>query len=280
MRSRNVCAFVLVSLATYGCGAAQLAMKAPISNQCASVGLKGCPELTDAVIEYVGGDKTAAETKLRAAAAANTADKLRVFATALKPIGANLGGEAGASLEAIADLLLAESGSAPPSAKASGPGSASTPSRTGASAQPGGASAPPPPNLVVEELRTASERLATNAHLAPCGGVLTSDPKCSRARVFVGPLVVTNAYTSGGCPDELFLLAGRIEKPHWMLLNQAGAAMNVTGQFIVEDGEELFVGARAVGAAPKDDVKCTITWSGFRPLSAPSKKYERLDSEP
>jgi len=129
--------------------------------------------------------------------------------------------------------------------------------------------------MIVDELRTSSERVATNAHLATCGGMFASDPKCARVRVFVGPLVVTNAYTSGGCPDELFLLSGRFEKPHWLLLNQVGAVMNVTGQFIVEDGEELFAGVRTTGAAPKDDVKCTITWSGFRPLSAPTKKCER-----
>ena len=78
-------------------------------------------------------------------------------------------------------------------------------------------------------------------------------------------MVVTNAYASGGCPDELFLMAGKPEKPHWILLNRATAAMNVSGQFTLEDGEELFAGVRATAGTPKDDVKCGITWSGFRP---------------
>jgi hypothetical protein len=44
--------------------------------------------------------------------------------------------------------------------------------------------------------------------------------------------------------------------------------MNVSGQFILEDGEELFAGVRSTTTA-KDDVKCAITWSGFRPLQVP-----------
>lgn len=86
---------------------------------------------------------------------------------------------------------------------------------------------------------------------------------------------MTNADASGGCPDELFLPAGRLEKPHWLLLNVAGAPMNVSGQFILEDGEELFAGVRATGSSPKDDVKCAITWSGFRPISAPANAQRK-----
>jgi hypothetical protein len=56
MKQVSSIAVVALSLAISGCGAAQLAMKGPISNQCASTGLKGCPELTDGVMEYVGGD--------------------------------------------------------------------------------------------------------------------------------------------------------------------------------------------------------------------------------
>jgi len=272
-RKQTVLLLLSLALPLGGCGAAQLAIKTPVANQCASIGLRGCPELTDAVIEYIGGDKAVAEQKLRAAAAANTADKLKVFANALKPIGASIGGETGAALEGLAAVLLEEHPGDAPTAKAGGGlATASAAGRAGAPSPGAGAASP---NMIVDELRTSSERVATNAHLATCGGMFASDPKCARVRVFVGPLVVTNAYTSGGCPDELFLLSGRFEKPHWLLLNQVGAVMNVTGQFIVEDGEELFAGVRTTGAAPKDDVKCTITWSGFRPLSAPTKKCER-----
>jgi hypothetical protein len=132
---------------------------------------------------------------------------------------------------------------------------------------------PPPPNMVAEELRAGTVRPATDARAGSCGGLFGADPKCGRVQVFVGPLVVTNAYASGGCPDELFLTAGRPDKPHWMLFNPAGASMNVSGQFIVDAGEELFAGVRASAATPKDDVRCTVTWSGFRPLSLPPNVY-------
>lgn len=268
---------ISVALAASGCGAAQLAMKGPIADQCSSAGLKGCPELTDGVMEYMGGDRALAEKKLRAAAAKNSPDQLRVFASALGPIGSGIGGDIGTAIKGVAAILLEGETADAPAVKASGTAGTTASHRPTASigaAQPGG-QAQPPPNVVVEELRAGSERPASDPRAATCGGVFGSDSRCGRVRVFVGPLVVTNAYTSGGCPDELFLSAGRLEKPHWILLNLPGAAMNVAGQFILEDGEELFVGVRATAAAPKDDVKCAITWSGFRPVSVQAKKPGR-----
>jgi hypothetical protein len=135
----------------------------------------------------------------------------------------------------------------------------------------------PAPDVVLEALRAGTERPALDPRATACGGVFSTDAKCGRVRVFVGPLVVTNAYASGGCTDELFLLAGRLEKPHWILLNPAGAPMNVSGQFILEDGEELFAGYRSTNATPKDDVRCGITWSGFRPLSTSVHGSGRTD---
>jgi hypothetical protein len=247
-------------------------MKSPISNQCSSTGLNGCPELTDGVMEYVGGDKTVAEKKLRAAAAANSPEKLRVFASALEPIGSIIGGDAGAALKSVAAILADAQTPDAPTAKASGQGGAKATAlgrpTTSLENETGSPLQGHAPNVVVEALRAGTERPAVDPRVTPCGGVLGGDAKCGRVRVFVGPLVITNAYASGGCSDELFLLAGRLEKPHWILLNPSGAAMNVSGQFILEDGEELFAGYRTTNAAAKDDVKCAITWSGFRPISA------------
>ena len=266
-------ALIALSFALSACGAAQLAMRSPISNQCSSAGLKACPELTDGVMEYVGGNRALAETKLRAAAAANSPEQLRLFAMALEPIGSSIGGEAGDAIKGVVSILLAAKTTETPGARASGESSASAVRRPGSTVA--GGTPRPPPNVVVEELRAGTEHPATDPHAGTCGGIFLADPKCRRVRVFIGPLVVTNAYTSGGCPDELFLVAGRVEKPHWLLLGPAGAAMNVSGQFILEDGEELFAGVRASAAAPKDDVKCVITWSGFRPFSTVMKTSDR-----
>lgn len=282
MDRTRIAGLVTIAFAVAGCGAAQLAMKGPITNQCSSSGLKGCPDLTDGVMEYIGGDKAVAEQKLRAAAAANSPEKLRMFARALDPIGSSIGGDAGAALKSVAAILDPTLDDAP-TAKASGePTTAAGKRSPGGTDRDGGRTAvaalatrPASPTVVVEELRAGTERLATDPRAATCGGIFGSDPKCARVRVFVGPLVVTNAYTSGGCPDELFLIAGRLEKPHWILLDPAGAAMNVSGQFILEDGEELFAGVRASAGTPKDDVKCSITWSGFRPISAAANNYGR-----
>lgn len=270
-----VIALLALSLAVSGCGAAQLAMKGPISNQCASSGLKGCTDLTDGVMEYVGGDKAVGEKKLRLAVAANSPEQLRKFASALESMGSSVGGDTGASMKAVAAILRTETVAQVPATKA-GPSRTPPPAQSGATGATA-ARSPASPTVVVEELRAGTERVATDPRAGTCGGIFGADPRCDRVRVFIGPLVLINAYTSGGCPDELFLLAGTLEKPHWILLSPRGAPMNVTGQFIVEDGEELTAGVRASGATPKDDVKCAITWSGFVPVSTPRKMFEKPD---
>jgi hypothetical protein len=55
-----VCGLVLV-----GCGAATALIKAPVEQQCAGYGLKGCPDLVDGVLLYVDGDKIGAKVDAR-----------------------------------------------------------------------------------------------------------------------------------------------------------------------------------------------------------------------
>jgi hypothetical protein len=73
-------------------------------------------------MEYVGGDRAVAEKKLRAAAAASSPEKLRVFASALEPIGSSIGGDAGAALKSVAAILGEAQVPDAPAAKASAQG--------------------------------------------------------------------------------------------------------------------------------------------------------------
>lgn len=248
-----------------GCGAATLVVKEPVSNQCSSAGLKGCPELTDAVLKYVDGDKTGSEEKLRAVAKLNSPEQVKRFAEAIRPVGESIGGDAGKSLEAIATILL-DAGSSTGGDKTNVAGAASagggtSPSKAGASR--------PQPNLDIESLRTGMARPASDPKASACDATAPAQgdsKQCKTVRVFLGPLVVTNVFASGGCPDELFVMAGRSERPHWVLRALPSAPLNVAGQFVVEEGEELFVFARSAGTSLEDDARCSVVWSGFRPL--------------
>lgn len=266
-----------------GCAPLEGDIKTPVAKQCASSGLKGCPEITEGVAAYVEGEKDTGDRHLRAAAAENTPLQLHQFAVALRPLVSSTPDHTGDAMRAAVESLTRATprehravakteakGETKPEAPAAAHVSLATHTTLTAPRE--------------DELRAGTEMPATAEHAAACGGIFGNDPKCVLTKVLVGPLVVTNAYTSGGCPDELFLAAGHLEKPHWVLLRVSRAPMNVTGQFVLEDGEELYAGVRASDKAPKDDPKCAITWSGFRPASsaapsAPSAVAGRTEAE-
>ena len=61
-------------------------IKAPIEQQCASHGLKGCPELVDGVMLYVDGDEPAAKRQLKLGASKNVPADLQRFAQAISTV--------------------------------------------------------------------------------------------------------------------------------------------------------------------------------------------------
>ena len=266
-----------------GCGRLEGEIKVPIAKQCAASGLKGCPELTEGMVAYAEGEKESGEKKLHAAAAENTPQQLHAFAIALRPFVKSTPDHTSDAMQAAVEVLTRPTprhGEHHAEAKAEAkPVTAPLEHVSLAEAAPRTKSA----HDGLDELRAGAERPAAAEHASACGGIFGSDPKCTMTKVMTGPLVVTNAYTSGGCPDELFLAAGHLDKPHWLLLRVARAPMNVSGQFILEEGEELYAGVRATDKAAKDDPKCTITWSGFRPAggshAAPAAVAGRTEEE-
>ncbi|MBX3219136.1 MAG: hypothetical protein KF795_01375 [Labilithrix sp.] len=256
-RIARACAIGLVALA--GCGGGAWIVKKPVAEQCSSAGLQKCEDLTDGLVQYVEGDKAGAEPKLRAAAKANSPEKIRAFTDALKPITSVLGSEQQASIDGIIAILAgdgAEPAAQPePKALARAPESAVETAAAATEAHR--------PDLVRTGMaKPATDPRATACETGPLGG---DESRCRRVRAIVGPFTVTNLYASGGCPDEVFAFAGRAENPHWFIGALPNAPINVNGSFAVEDGEALFVGVRATGKdPPKADSKCTIVWSGVR----------------
>jgi hypothetical protein len=248
-----------------GCGSASLLLKRPIADQCASRGLKSCPELTEAVLDYVDGDKAAAEPKLRAAVAENEPEQLRAFAAAIEPLADTAGGDTGATLKAVIAIMKGEApGGGAPAEKAAS-------AATGKAAAAGGAAASgtvalAPPSDSAENLRSGVSAAGADPRAMPCGeGPIAGDVAlCKKVRLAVGPLVVTNVYASGGCPDELFVMAGTSDRPQWVLLAPSSGLMNVSGRFVVDDGIELVAGTRSGEGGPRADVRCMITWAGYR----------------
>lgn len=68
----------------WACGGAEIILKSPIEERCGSVGLQGCPEITQGVILYVEGKNEDGKLKIEQGAAQNAPDKLRKFAKQLR----------------------------------------------------------------------------------------------------------------------------------------------------------------------------------------------------
>ena len=92
-------------------------------------------------------------------------------------------------------------------------------------------------------------------------------------RVTKGPLVVTDLYSASACPAELFALAvtlpGDLSAPPWAVYGAPLNSINVTGSsMVVRDAEYFVIGTMSAAEQKiKRDVRCSITWSGWRPAA-------------
>jgi hypothetical protein len=89
-------------------------------------------------------------------------------------------------------------------------------------------------------------------------------------RVARGPLVITDLHTSSACPAELFALSvepGDLSTPRWAVYGQPSSAMNVSaGSLVVRDNEHFVIGVMSSSDQKmKRDIRCAVTWSGWRP---------------
>ncbi|MFT3766027.1 MAG: hypothetical protein QM820_10995 [Minicystis sp.] len=67
-----------------GCGGATAVLKSPVESKCGSAGLQGCPQMTEGVLLYVGGDEAKGKELITKGAAENTPAKVKKFAKAIK----------------------------------------------------------------------------------------------------------------------------------------------------------------------------------------------------
>lgn len=91
-----------------GCSGASMLLKTPIADECATTGLKGCPEIAEGMLLYVEGDKAAALQKLARGAARNSPEQVEAFAKALLALKSVPGAEPYAALLDEATEVLVE----------------------------------------------------------------------------------------------------------------------------------------------------------------------------
>jgi len=83
-----------------------------------------------------------------------------------------------------------------------------------------------------------------------------------------GPVVVTDVVVPAGCPAELYVgAADAAGTVRWAI--PVTAAGTHGGNFFVRGDEHVTVAARGAALTQPGDVRCAVTWSGFRPRIVP-----------
>jgi hypothetical protein len=269
MATRTTLVVLSSSIVMWGCAASSALggaalIKPPVEQQCSRYGLKGCPELVDGVILYVGGDEPTAKHQLRKAASKNVPADLQRFAQAISAV---LPAKSGGEIAAILTGDIANDGEiSDPSGQVVGIRNSATDG-----SHPGGFPSGPEPMGERAQLSMAAQtdpmRLTTesafplrDADKATCQ-LAGSDGVC--VRLEAGPLVVTDAMTPPACSTELIIGAtdanGRFG---WL------APTNSPGfhgaRFLVRPDQWVVVAARSVTHEPGDE-RCYVTWAAFKP---------------
>ncbi|HMI83910.1 MAG TPA: hypothetical protein VK550_07435 [Polyangiaceae bacterium] len=123
------------------------------------------------------------------------------------------------------------------------------------------------------EGRTVIPALDDGNRACVMSGIMSPSAESSRGycvRVARGPLVITDLHSSSACPAELFALSvvpGDLSTPRWAVYGQASSAMNVSaGSLVVRENEQFVVGVMSSSDQKmKRDIRCSVTWSGWRP---------------
>lgn len=251
-----------IAFAIGGCSTAtSLVVKPPVVSKCEEAGLKGCDDLADGVILYVEGDKKEGEKKLRAGVAKNSSTRVRRYAALLKVV-ASLPqlGSYGKAVGEVCDLLADETGGAlaPEEEKAAK-----------AEAKPKGDEAGDARGVGATGLRTSTVVPAANPlayTCAPFGAFSTPQGAALCQQVTVGPLIITDVQVGAGCPNDLFLLAGKPSKPRWFVFAPTGGVSIHGAKFVLKPDEALTIGVRSTSEEGfKKDPACSVTWAAQEP---------------
>lgn len=119
----------------------------------------------------------------------------------------------------------------------------------------------------VDPSRLTTESIAPLGHASRTACEVLAKPGVCVARQS-GPIVVTDLVAMPGCAGELYLAAtDTTGVVRWAL--PVTAAGTHGGRFFVRGDEVVTVAARGAVPGTPGDVRCTVTWSGFRPRIVP-----------
>jgi len=265
-----------IGLASCAGAAASMVVKPPLQSECQRLPIKGCGELVDGVLLYVGGDKAGALTKIQQAKNENEPAQLRVFAKALRDTASLPGaGDFASPMKEIAELL--DSPTAAPTTAAAATASTTGEGATAASASVAAASDIKPAAVQQDpatralsatadfgRLTTETVDLSVANTRTPCT-VAGQAALCVRSRE--GVIIITDVISGRSCPDRVFVGATLSDSVAFGFRWQFEASTNaLTGaRLSIGSGERLQVAVIPGPKGPSNSPDCFVTWSGFRP---------------
>lgn len=249
-----------------GCNAAlNVVVKPPVVNQCEGTGLKGCDEMTEAVLLYIDGKKDEARTKLREGVAKNSNTRVRRYAAGLRMITSLPGiADYAGPINEVCDLLADETGG--PLSEDEVKAAASAPT-TAAGKKDEDQSVNTSKDHGLRSATVVPSAMANAFSCQPFSALESDGRKALCVRVSTGPLIISDIHVGAGCSNEVFILAGKISRPRWFVIGSpSGTAMH-GAKLVVKSDEPLIVGVRVAG--PEDDIKkaaiCSVTWAAAEP---------------
>jgi len=219
---------VLFGFALFGCGSAELVLKAPVVDRCSSAKLKGCEEMADGVIAYVDGKKDDGRKQIVRGAAKNAPKEVAAFATSLRTAAKMPGIDSYAdTLKEIADLLE------------------TTPA--------GSEIEKPEPRREREEPKPNLRAVAGTASIADAPTCSTSLGPSACARIMSGPATIETLVAR--CSVPLAIIAGDPSDPHWQIVVPANQMLQASQLALPIADAERFTIAAANGSS-----ECSVTW--------------------
>jgi len=281
-----------------GCAGTRVAIEKPIAERCETTGLKSCRDVTEGIVLYVEGDQRRARQKLHLALDVNGPDEWLEFAGTLRTVPQIPGaGDIAARMQQVIELLVAQAQRAEAASPPDWVASAALAAQSSKEKRSGDSDADPPSPKSKAPISAAGWRPspsdvdgktvvpASEEGNRACAltGIMSSGAESSKGfcvRVSRGPLVVTDLHSSSACPAELFALAGPpgdLSAPRWAVHAQPASNINVSGgSLVVRENEHFIIGVTSTSEQKiKRDVRCSITWSGWRPPA--TKESPRSD---
>jgi hypothetical protein len=264
-----------------GCGAsAQLVLQKPLTDQCNSTGLRGCPQLTEGILLFVDGKEKEARPKIVSAALSNSPGQVQMFVKLLRAMSKMPGADSFMGpLKDVADFLAeAPRDKEGSKAKLGEVASRGTPERTPSRADGEPKAHETASARTAEPVRDLSKWFGATTIPAMDSVARACSPEGSFwplgaagmgicARVLEGPLIVSDLHFPSTCNGDLFALAGSVSEPDWMILDQAGTSTNISAAaMVIAEHAYLVVGVMAPAEIKlSPDVRCSVTWAGWKP---------------